>query len=214
MNVTIIGAGNMGRGIGSRLLEGGHTVTLVDREPDVAAELAEQLAPAAKNGAEVKTRTFGEPVEGQIVILAVPFGATDEVIEQYGSKLAGKIVVDISNPLNATYDGLAVPPNTSAAEEIAKEVPNGTKVVKAFNTTFAQTLEAGEVDGTPLDVLIAGDDPEAKRKVAELVEDGGMRAIDTGPLRRARQLEGIGLLHITLQQTLDTNWKSTVKFLS
>lgn len=214
MNVTIIGAGNMGRGIGTRLLEGGHTVTLVDREPDAATELAEQLAPAAKNGAEVKTTAFGGPVDGQIVILAVPFGATDSVIEQYGSKLAGKIVVDISNPLNATYDGLAVPANTSAAEEIAREVPDGTKVVKAFNTTFAQTLEAGEVDGTPLDVLIAGDDPEAKRKVAELVEDGGMRAIDTGPLRRARQLEGIGLLHITLQQTLDANWKSTIKFLS
>ena len=213
MNVTIVGAGNMGRGIGIRLLAGGHTVTFVDREPDAAAGLAAQLASSAKNGAEVRTAALGEPIDGQIVILAVPFGATGSVIEQYGSKLAGKIVVDISNPLNATYDGLAVPASTSAAEEIAKEVPNGTAVVKAFNTTFAPTLENGTVDGQPLDVLIAGDDPEAKTKVANLVQDGGMRPVNVGPLRRARQLEGIGLLHIALQNTLGTNWMSAVKFL-
>ena len=214
MNVTVIGAGNMGRGIGTRLLSGGHTVTLVDREPDSAAALAEQIASSAKNGAKVKTALFGDSIDDQVVILAVPYGATSSIIEQYGSKLAGKIVMDISNPLNSTYDGLAVPAGTSAAEEIAKEVPNGTKVVKAFNTIFAQTLESGEVDGKPLDVLIAGDDTDAKSKVAKLVKDGGMRPIDTGPLSRARQLEGIGLLYITLQQTLNTNWKSTVKFLN
>ena len=213
MNVTIIGAGNMGRGIGTRLLSGGHSVTLVDREPESATALAEQLASSAKNGAMVQIAAFGSPIEDQVVILAVPFGATSSIIEQYGSKLAGKIVVDISNPLNITYDGLAVPAGTSAAEEIAKEVPNGTKVIKAFNTIFAGTLEKGEVDNKPLDILIAGDDAEAKSKVAELIKDGGLRPIDTGPLSRARQLEGIGFLHITLQKTLATNWKSTVKIL-
>jgi predicted dinucleotide-binding enzyme len=69
------------------------------------------------------------------------------------------------------------------------------------------------VDNKPLDILIAGDDAEAKSKVAELIKDGGLRPIDTGPLSRARQLEGIGFLHITLQKTLATNWKSTVKIL-
>jgi len=214
MNITIIGAGNMGRGIGTRLLSGGHTVTLVDREPDSAAALAEQIASSADKDANVKTASFGSPINDQIVILAVPYDATGSIIEQYGSKLAGKTVVDISNPLNATFDGLAIQADTSAAEEIAKEVPNGTKVVKAFNTIFSQTLEEGEVDGKPLDVLIAGDNADAKEKVAELVKDGGMRPIDTGPLSRARQLEGIGLLHITLQQELGTNWKSTIKFLN
>ena len=213
MNVTIIGAGNMGRGIGTRLLSGGHSVTLVDREPESATALAEQLASSAKNGAMVQTAAFGSPIEDQVVILAVPFGATSSIIEQYDSKLSGKTVVDISNPLNPTYDGLAVPAGTSAAEEIAKEVPNGTKVIKAFNTIFAGTLEKGEVDNKPLDILIAGDDAEAKSKVAELIKDGGLRPIDTGPLSRARQLEGIGFLHITLQKTLATNWKSTVKIL-
>ena len=213
MNVTIIGAGNMGRGIGTRLLSGGHSVTLVDREPESATALAEQLASSAKNGAMAQTAAFGSPIEDQVVILAVPFGATSSIIEQYDSKLSGKTVVDISNPLNPTYDGLAVPAGTSAAEEIAKEVPNGTKVIKAFNTIFAGTLEKGEVDNKPLDILIAGDDAEAKSKVAELIKDGGLRPIDTGPLSRARQLEGIGFLHITLQKTLATNWKSTVKIL-
>lgn len=214
MNVTIIGAGNMGRGIGTRLLSGGHIVTLIDREPDLAAALAEQIASSAKNGGKVRTASYGSPIDDQVVFLAVPYGVIGSIIEQYGSKLAGKTVVDISNPLNASYDGLAVPAGSSAAEEIAKEVPNGTKVVKAFNTTFSQTLESGKIDGTPLDVLIAGDDDDAKTRIATLVKDGGMRPIDTGPLHRARQLEGIGLLHITLQGELDTNWKSAVKILS
>jgi len=214
MNVTIIGTGNMGRGIGIRLLSGGHSVTLVDRDPDSAATLAEQIAPSAKNGAKTKTAPFGSSIDDQVVFLAVPYGATSSIIEQYGAKLAGKTVVDISNPMNSTYDGLALPAGTSAAEEIARVVPNGTKVIKAFNTTFAGTLEKGEVDGEPLDILIAGDDADAKNKLAGLVKDGGMRPIDTGPLIRARQSEGIGLLHITLQQTLGTNWKSTVKFLN
>ena len=214
MNVTIIGAGKMGRGIGIRLLSGGHSVTLVDRDPDSAAALVEQIASSAKNGATIKTVSFGSSIDDQIVFLAVPYGAISSIIEQYGAKLAGKTVVDITNPMNSTYDGLAVPASTSAAEEIAREVPNGTKVIKAFNTTFAGTLEKGEVDGEPLDILIAGDDAEAKSELAGLVKDGGMRPIDTGPLSRARQLEGIGLLHITLQGTLNTNWKSTVKFLS
>ena len=214
MNVTIIGAGKMGRGIGIRLLSGGHSVTLVDRDPNSAAALVEQIASSAKNGATIKTAPFGSSIDDQIVFLAVPYGAISSIIEQYGAKLAGKTVVDITNPMNSTYDGLAVPASTSAAEEIAREVPNGTKVIKAFNTTFAGTLEKGEVDGEPLDILIAGDDAEAKSELAGLVKDGGMRPIDTGPLSRARQLEGIGLLHITLQGTLNANWKSTIKFLS
>lgn len=87
------------------------------------------------------------------------------------------------------------------------------KVVKAFNTTYAGTLLAGEVAGQPLDVFIAGDDDDAKSKVAELVRDGGMRPVDTGPLSRARQIEGMQLLHIVTQGTLGTHWGSAVKIL-
>jgi predicted dinucleotide-binding enzyme len=90
---------------------------------------------------------------------------------------------------------------------------SGAKVVKAFNTTYAGTLLAGEVAGQPLDVFIAGDDGEAKSKVAELVKDGGMRPVDVGPLNRARQIEGMQFLHIVAQGGLGTNWRSTIKIL-
>ena len=86
-------------------------------------------------------------------------------------------------------------------------------MVKAFNTTFGNTLVPGEVAGQQLDVLIAGDDDSAKRKVAELVRAGGMRPIDVGPLRRARQLEQLGFLHISLQERLGTGFQSAVKFI-
>jgi len=114
--------------------------------------------------------------------------------------------------LNSTYDNLATPPDSSSAEEVAKAAPKA-KVVKAFNTTYAGTLRSGQVDGEPLDVFIAGDDADAKSKVAQLVEDAGMRPIDTGPLSRARQIEGMQLVHIVTQGTLGTNWGSAIKIL-
>jgi 8-hydroxy-5-deazaflavin:NADPH oxidoreductase len=83
--------------------------------------------------------------------------------------------------------------------------------VKAFNTTFAGTLVAGQVGGQPLDVLIAGDDEAAKQQVARLAADGGLRPIDVGPLHRARQLEQLGLLHISLQQPHDLGFGSAIK---
>src|SRR5690606_2014706 len=135
---------------------------------------------------------------GDVVVLAVWYGTNIELAKQLGDKLAGKVVVDIANPLNATYDGLATAPDSSSAEDLAKALVAGAKVVKAFNTTYAGTLLAGEVAGQKLDVFIAGDDADAKEKVVKLVEDGGMRAIDAGPLSRARQIEGMQLLHITL----------------
>jgi predicted dinucleotide-binding enzyme len=122
--------------------------------------------------------------------------------------------VDITNPLNTAYDDLATLPGSSAAEEIPRMVPAGAKVVKAFNTVFAGTLTTGQVADQPLNVFIAGDDAEAKTLLVNLIRAGSMRPIDVGPLRRARQLEGIALLHITLQGTLGTNWMSAVKILS
>jgi predicted dinucleotide-binding enzyme len=125
------------------------------------------------------------------------------------------VVVDITNPVDwQTFDGLVTPPESSAAEEIQKAAPGGARVVKAFNTTFAGTLVEGQVAGQPLDVFIAGDDRGAKEKVAQLVRDGGLVAIDAGPLRRARQLEGLGFLGMTLQQPLGLNFRSAWKLIS
>jgi NADPH-dependent F420 reductase len=213
MNVTIIGAGNMGRGIGTRAVAGGHSVTFVDANLETAEKAAADVKAFAKKGAKVSTANLGNVELGDVVVLAVWYGTNIEIAKQLGTKLAGKVVVDIANPLNSTYDGLATAPDSSSAEDLAKAVANGAKVVKAFNTTFAGTLLASQVAGQPLDVFIAGDDAEAKGKVSQLVTDGGMRAIDAGPLHRARQIEATQLLHITLQGALGTNWGSTIKIL-
>jgi NADPH-dependent F420 reductase len=212
MNITIIGSGNMGRGIGTRAAAGGHSVTFVDANPEVAAKAAADVKVAAKNGAKVSAATLDAEL-GDVVVLAVWYGTNIEIAKQLGTKLAGKVVVDIANPLNSTYDGLATAPESSSAEDLAKAIAAGAKVVKAFNTTFAGTLLAGSVAGQPLDVFIAGDNADAKSKVSQLVTDGGMRAIDAGPLHRARQIEAMQLLQITLQGTLGTNWGSTIKIL-
>ena len=212
MKVTIIGAGNMGRGIGTRAAAGGHSVTFVDANPDVAEKTATDVKAAAKKGATVSAASLDAEL-GDVVVLAVWYGKNIEIAKQLGTKLAGKVVVDIANPLNATYDGLATAPDSSSAEDLAKAVAAGAKVVKAFNTTFAGTLLAGQVAGQPLDVFIAGDDADAKGKVSQLVTDGGMRAIDAGPLHRARQIEAMQLLQITLQGALGTNWGSSIKIL-
>ena len=213
MNVTIIGAGNMGRGIGTRLVAGGHSVTFVDANPETAEKTATEVKAAAKNGSKVSTASLGKAELGDVVVLAVWYGTNIELAKQLGPQLAGKVVVDIANPLNSTFDGLATAPDSSSAEDVAKAIASGAKVVKAFNTTYAGTLLAGEVAGQPLDVFIAGDDTDAKSKVAQLVTDGGMRPIDAGPLSRARQIEGMQLLHIVTQANLGTNWASTIKIL-
>jgi len=214
MNITIIGAGNMGRGIGTRAVAGGHSVTFVDRDSAEAEKAAAEVKSSAENGARVSTASLGDAELGDVVVFAVWYGTNIELAKQLGDKLAGKVVVDIANPLNSTYDGLATAPDSSSAEDLAKAIANGAKVVKAFNTTYAGTLLAGQVAGQPLDVFIAGDDADAKAKVAQVVTDGGMRPVDAGPLSRARQIEGMQFLHITLQNTLGTNWGSALKILS
>ena len=213
MNVTIIGSGNMGRGIGTRAVAGGHSVTFVDANPETAEKAAADIKASTKNGAKVSAASLSDVELGDVVVLAVWYGTNIEIAKQLGTKLAGKVVVDIANPLNSTYDGLATAPDSSSAEDLAKAIASGAKVVKAFNTTYAGTLLAGAVAGQPLDVFIAGDDADAKAKVAQIVTDGGMRAVDTGPLSRARQIEGMQLLHIVTQGTLGTNWGSALKIL-
>ena len=206
MKLTIVGAGNMGRGIGTRAVAGGHQVEIVDRDPEEARSLAREL------GGSATAPEPGASFAGEVVVFAVYYPGIKDAVREYADRLAGKVVVDITNPVDTdTWDSLATPPGTSAAEEIQQLVPEGTPVVKAFNTTFAGTLVGGEVAGQQLDVLIAGDDEEAKRKVSQLVSDGGLRPIDVGPLRRAQQLEHLGLLHISLQQPLELGFGSAVK---
>lgn len=180
--VTIIGKGNMGQAIAGIAANGGHTVELLDQGD------------------------AGRPVAGEIVVLAVPYGAVGSIIAERASELAGKIVVDLTNPVDfETFDSLVVPADSSAAAEIAAALP-GSRVVKAFNTTFAGTLAAGEVGPLTTTVLVAGDDADAKSAVAGVITSGGLRAIDAGPLARARELEALGFLQISLAANEKVAW--------
>ncbi len=214
MNVTIVGPGNMGRGIATRLLAGGHSVVLVGREREQAEALARELESSATKGGGVRAAEGpGEAIPASdVVVLALPYQAALGFVRESGGLLAGKVVVDISNPLNERFDGLVTEGGPSAAETIRGMLP-GARVVKAFNTTFAGTLLTGTVAGRPLDVFIAGDDEEANERVAGLVRAGGMRAIPLGPLERSRQLEALGFLGIASQERLGTSYMSGWKLL-
>jgi 8-hydroxy-5-deazaflavin:NADPH oxidoreductase len=207
MDITIIGTGNMARGIASRALAGDHSVTLLGHEAGKAEALASELS------GDVRAGTVGDALAGDVVVLAIPYGAIDDVLGQYGDQLSGKTVVDITNPVDfGSFTPLNVEAG-SAAAEIAQKAP-GAKVVKAFNTTFAGTLVAGDVAGQPLDVFIASDDEGAKASVRELVEAGGLRAVDAGGVARAHELEALGYLHMAVQGGLGTGFASAVKVLA
>jgi NADPH-dependent F420 reductase len=209
MNVTIIGTGNMARGIGKRLVAGGHEVTILGKETADAEQVVSDLG----GDRSARAGRSGESIDDEVVVLAVYYPDAKQVVEQYGDDLEGRVVVDITNPVNETFDGLVTPPDGSAAQELAARAP-GAKVVKAFNTTFATTLSEGQVGEHKLDVFLAGDDEEAKATVSKLVEDGGMRSVDAGPLKRARELEAAGLLHMTVQDTLGSGFGSALKIVS
>ena len=181
-NLSILGTGNMGQVIAAVAAKGGHSV--------------QQLG----------ENDLHSPVTGDVVVLAVPYPAVSDVIAQRGEQLAGKIVVDITNPLDfETFDSLVVPADSSAAAEIAAALPSS-RVLKAFNTTFAGTLAAGTVGPLTTTVLIAGDDADAKSTLADVVTSGGLNAIDAGALKRARELEAVGFLQLTLAANEKLSW--------
>ncbi|GAA3634456.1 NADPH-dependent F420 reductase [Microlunatus ginsengisoli] len=182
-HVTIFGKGTMGTAIAAVLTKGGATVTHITSDDTNAA------------------------VTGEIVILAVPHPATEAIVAAYGDQLAGKTVVDITNPLDfSTFDSLVVPADGSKAAELAEQLPTA-KVLKAFNTTFAATLASGLVgDAQPTTVLVAGDDADAKQSLIDLVVAGGLHSIDAGTLKRARELEALGFLQLTLALSEKVGW--------
>jgi 8-hydroxy-5-deazaflavin:NADPH oxidoreductase len=206
MNVTIVGTGNMARAIGRRLVAGGHRVTVLGKRTGDAEAVASKLG---SDGSAKAGRT-GDEIADDVVVLAVYYPDAMAFVEQYVDRLSGKVLIDITNAVNETYDALVTPPDSSAAQQFAGRVP-GARVVKAFNTTFAHTLAEGMVADQPLDVFMAGDDPEAKAVVSRLIEDGGLRPIDAGPLERARELEAAGLLHMSVQEPLGSGFHSALK---
>lgn len=182
-NITIIGTGNMSSAIGGVLAAGGSSVEYVSHEQSGSA-----------------------PLTGDIVVLAVPYPAIAAIVAAYGAQLDGKIIVDITNPLNfETFDSLVVPAGSSAAAELQAQLP-GARVIKAFNTTFAATLATGSLGGVTTTVLIAGDDISAKQQLAAAIAAGGLEAIDAGALARAHELEALGFLQLTLAVGEKVSW--------
>jgi NADPH-dependent F420 reductase len=180
-SISIIGTGSMGQAVAALAARGGHPVQLLAH-----ADTAD--------------------VTGDVVVLAVPHHAVDDVLARRGATLAGKVVVDITNPVDfATFDSLTVPADGSATAGIAAALPES-QVVKAFNTTFAATLGTGTVGELTTTVLVAGDDAAAKATVADLVTSGGLRALDAGSLSRARELEALGFLQLTLAARGEIAW--------
>ncbi len=184
--IGIIGAGNMGRAFATRFAAAGHDVTIT------ATNAAHATDAATAAGHATRAVQASEIAAADIVILAVPYGAAAAALGESGD-LAGKIVIDITNPLTADMSGLSVGFTTSAGEEIQKLAPHA-KVVKAFNTVFAQVLGGAH----RAQVFLAGDDTDAKAAVAGLVESAGFDTVDAGPLANARLLEPLGLLNIYL----------------
>jgi predicted dinucleotide-binding enzyme len=182
--ITIFGNGNMAQGIGGVLARGGVSIQYVG-----SADRAAQI-------------------QGDIVVLAVPYPALAQIAADYADQLDGKTVVDLTNPLDfATFDALVVPSDSSAAAELQAAIP-GAHVVKAFNTTFAATLIAGTVGAQKATVLVAGDDTAAKQALIAAVQAGGLDAMDAGALSRARELEALGFLQLTLAASEKVGWNA------
>ena len=192
MNITILGTGNMAKGLASVFAAGGYDVTLGSRDAAKAKEIAKAL------GARVKGEGLAAAAsKADVIVLAVPFDAAAETIAAAGG-LAGKILVDISNPLTPDYMGLTVGHSTSAAEEIQKLAPKA-KVVKAFNTVFASVLQGGgKIGKTAVTVFVAGDDEAASKAVEAIGTKSGFVVLQSGGLKVARYLEPVAGLNIVL----------------
>jgi predicted dinucleotide-binding enzyme len=201
MKIGIIGAGNVGGALARASARAGHSVT-------VSATDAEHAAKVAKEAGAKSARTNADAVAGaELVILAVPFDAVDGILRELGGKLAGKVLIDVTNRF--APEELNGPSN---AEQIQQKA-GGAQVIKAFNTIFASHQESPQADGIELDGYVAGDDARAKQAGLELIESLGFRPIDAGPLAMARALEGMGTLNIALNMANKWPWQTGWKLL-
>jgi predicted dinucleotide-binding enzyme len=201
-SITIIGAGNIGSAVATIAIKSGASVQVIDRDATKAQSIEGATA-----------TVFAEPITGDIVVLALPYGAYDDVLSTYADQLADKTVVDPSNPDDFSTFLVSLPEGVeSAASDLAAKLPNS-KIVKAFNTTFAATLATGVNDGEPTTVLVSSDDADAKKAVSDFITKGGLRAADAGTLAHAPQMEALGALQMFLAANGQTQWTTGFKVL-
>lgn len=199
MNIAVIGTGNVGQALGASFVRAGHTVTFAAKDADKTTRIAEATGAAAASSPRAAASL------ADVVVIAVPWGPAEAVAREIGDAVAGKVVIDATNPLNADYSGLAT---DNGAEQLARLLP-GARVAKAFNTLFASVQANPETHGTTVDGLYATDDNVARTTVAELLASIGLRPVHVGPLAAARELEALAWLNIRLNMIAGGDWQST-----
>jgi NADPH-dependent F420 reductase len=199
MKVAIIGAGNVGKALGTSLTRAGHEVTISARTPESAAAAAREAGAGSAESAAVAV------TDASVIILAIPYQAEEAVAAEIADRVSGRTIIDVSNPIKADASGLAT--DTSAAEELQRRLPDA-HVVKAFNTVFASNQADPTASVAPIDGYVAGDDGDAKRQVMSLAESIGMKPLDVGPLSSARYLEGMAYVNIGLNAQNGWSWTS------
>jgi len=202
MKIAIIGMGNVGSVLGRRWVEAGHEVVFGVRNAAKHRAEAEKIKACV---AGIKDAAAG----AEVVVLAVPWPAVPDALKVAGN-LAGKVVLDCTNPLKPDLSGLEMG-TTSGGEQVAQAAP-GAKVVKIFNTTGAGNMANPNYGGTKVTMLHAGDDAGAKQIAARLAADLGFDPVDAGPLSSSRMLEPFALLWISLayQQKMGMNFALNV----
>ena len=210
--IGIIGVGNMGSAISKSLAKVGYPLLLNAPHPEKVEALMKEINRAGSEKVEQKTSVKDVGKAADIIILAVPYQAESELANELRDVVKGKIVISIANPLNDTYDGLLTDPDTSAAEELQRALPDA-KVVKSFNTVFAADYANPNIDGKKVDAFVAGDDDEAVRQISEVVQSMGLNPLVAGKLSTSRTLENMQLLLIQLNMKNDYNWRAGWKVL-
>lgn len=197
-SISIIGSGKMGSAIANIAALAGADIQIVNRS-----------AKATKDHPNARFAALGDELTGQLVVLAVPYGAYPNILKHYRDRLGGKVVIDISNTIDfTTYEQPEALVGTSTALELAKQLPEDVAVLKAFNANLAETVITRTNGTTTTTVLIAGDDAEGKTALADILGAAGLRAVDVGPLQRSRQLEAIGFLQMVLASSGKTRFES------
>jgi NADPH-dependent F420 reductase len=201
MKVAIIGAGTVGRSLATSFVRAGHSVVIASRDPEDAGSVA------TSTGARVAASNAEAAATGDIIVIAAPFSSAPDIATEIADATTGKVVVDVTNRMSFGADGPDIDTTTSNAEELAALLP-GASIVKAFNTVLASHQIDPIAEGVQLDGYVAGNDSVAKARVLDLVASIGLSPVDVGSLARARQLEGLAFLNITLNMAHGGSWQS------
>ncbi len=202
MDIAIIGTGNVGSALAGAFIRAGHDVTIAGRDTEKTRRVASAV------GATPVSTGRDAAAAGQVVVLAIPFESAASVASEIADVVGGKVIVDVSNPFNATFDGLISDTGLSAAEQIQAWLPDA-RVVKAFNTVLASRQADPTAEGEPVDAFVASDDRAAAELVLELAGSIGMRQVAPLPLSNARYLEGLAFLNIGLNKANGGSWQSS-----